>query len=450
MSDSDPAPTPTPSRAPAGEAAFRQFWADALKPNWADKSAAAQRRLQWWREARFGMFVHWDPSSLSASEISWSKQFYDDTGERQLDNPRPSPDLYGVKEHRFWLDWFKPPVPREVYDHLHKSFYPGMFDADQFVATARQAGMKYLIQVTKHHNGFCMWDTAFTDYNVMNTPFRRDIVVEMARACERAGLKFGIYYSQRDWHHPDYGPERMAKYNAYMHDQIRELLVKCPNISAIFFDTETYYPWQMWEGEKLFRMIHGLRPDIVINDRCGVPADFATPEETIGAYNLERDWESCMTFTGFWSWHGFQTPVIPYEECLRRLIRCAGGNGNLLMNVGPLPTGQIDPREVDRLQRVGAWLARYGESIYGTRGGPFLPGDYGVSTQRGDTIYVHVLRWPEGGVTLPALRGRLNSARVLSGGKALVEQTDAGWLIAVAPADRMEPDTIVVLEMEPA
>ena len=429
------------------DAAFEQFWADAQKPKWADKSAASQRRLEWWRDAKFGMFVHWDPSSVAVSEISWSKQFYDDTSEQLLDNPRPSPDLYDIKEHRIWFDWFKPAVPREVYDNLYKSFYPGMFDADKFVGAAKAAGMKYLIQVTKHHNGFCMWDTKFTDFNIMATPFRRDIVVAMAQACERAGIKFGIYYSQRDWHHPDYGPERMAKYNEYMYNQVQELLVKCPNIALIFFDTEEYYPWQLWDGKKLFRMIHELRPNIIINDRCGVPADCATPEQSIGAYNLERDWESCMTFTGFWSWHGFQAPVIPFEECLRHLIRCAGGGGNLLMNVGPLPTGQIDPREADRLSRVGAWLAKNGESIYGTRAGPLPPGDYGVSTHKGDTVYVHVLKWPEGELKLPPLEGRVNSARVLSGGKAIVHQTGEGLRISVAATDRAEPDTVVVLEL---
>jgi alpha-L-fucosidase len=446
MNKPDPEPVPNPLRPPADGAAFDQFWADAQKPKWADKSAASQRRLDWWRDAKFGLFVHWDPSSVAVSEISWSKQFYDDTGERLLDNPRPTPGLHGIEEHRIWFDWFKPAVPREVYDNLHRSFYPGMFDADAFVATAKNAGMKYLVQVSKHTNGFCMWDTKFTDYNVMNTPFHRDILGEMSRACERAGIRFGIYYSQRDWHHPDYGPERMAAYNAYLHAQIRELLENYPNIALIFFDCEQYYPWEMWDGKKLFRMIHELRPDMVINDRCGVPSDYATPEQWIGAYDLERDWESCMTFTGFWSWHGFQAPVIPFEECLRLLIQCAGRNGNLLMNVGPLPTGQIDPRETDRLQRVGAWLAANGESIYGTRGGPFPPGDYGVSTRKDHTIYVHVFQWPEGDLRLPPIPGRVISARVLPGGTARVRQTAESLTISVAPADRVKPDTIVILE----
>ena len=436
------------SAADPENSAFEQFWADAQTPNWADKSPASQRRMQWWRDAKFGMFVHWDPSSVVASEISWSKQFYDDNGERLLDNPRPSPGLHGVEEHRIWFDWFKPAVPREVYDNLHRSFYPGMFDADKFVATAKQAGMKYLIQVSKHHNGFCMWDTKFTDFNVMNTPFHRDIVGEMSQACDRAGIKFGLYYSQRDWHHPDYGPARMAKYNEYLFNQVRELLENYPNIAVLFFDCEQYYPWEMWDGKNLFQMIHRLRPDIIINDRFGVPADCATPEQHIGTYNLERDWESCMTFTGFWSWHGFQAPVISYEECLRILLQSVGANGNLLMNVGPLPTGQIDPREADRLTRIGAWLSKNGESIYGTRGGPYPPGEYGVCVHRGDTIYLHVLKWPDGALAFPPLPSRVLSARVLSGGDAIARQTDLGLEISVAPADRTEVDTIVVLKLE--
>ncbi|MCL4401141.1 MAG: alpha-L-fucosidase [Acidobacteria bacterium] len=413
-------------------ASFEQFWADAQKPNRADKSLASQRRLDWWRNAKLGLFIHWDPSSVAASEISWSKQFYEDDGEHLRDNPRPSPELFNIHEHRFWLDWFKPPVPREVYDNLYKSFYPGMFDADRFVGIAKRAGIKYIIQVSKHHNGFCMWDTRFTDYNVMNTPFHRDI---------------GVYYSQRDWHHPDYGPERMAKYNEYMHSQIRELLTRYRNIRIIFFDSEQYYPWQMWESDKMFRMIYELRPDIIINDRSGVPADYFTPEQSIGTFNLERDWESCMTFTGFWGWHGFQAKVIPYEEFLQRLVRAAGGNGNLLMNVGPMPTGQIDPREADRLLRVGAWLEKNGESIYGTRGGPYMPSKFVVSTRKAGTIYLHVLRWNGESVILPPLPKKVLKSSLLSGGRGRVDQTADGLRITVAEKDRQAGDTVLKVQV---
>jgi len=296
--------------------AFKQFWADAQTPARADKSEASQRRLDWWRDARFGMFIHWDMSSVAACEISWAKEFYDGTGEETLPNPRPSAGPAAgkmAKEVERWVSWMPPSVPGKTYDNLHKSFYPGMFDADRIVAQAKAAGMSYIVQIAKHHGGFCMWDSKFTDYDMMATPFQRDIIAEMARACERAGMKFGIYYSQRDWHHPDYGPERMAKYNEYMRNQLRELLTAHPNIAMVWFDSGGY-PAEVWETEKMFRMIHEIRPDIVINNRSGVPADFDTPEQKIGGYNDKRDWESCMTFTGNWSWHGFDKKVIPYPK----------------------------------------------------------------------------------------------------------------------------------------
>ena len=163
-----------------------------------------------------------------------------------------------------------------------------------------------------------MWNTEFNDFDMSATPFKRDIIGEMAKACEKAGMKYGIYYSQRDWHHPDYGPESMAKYNQYMRNQIKELLVRHPNITIMWFDSGAF-PYEIWEGDSHYRMIHELRPDIVINNRCGLPGDFNSPEQHIGDFDLERDWESCMTFTGFWSWHGYQTKVITFEECLAQL-----------------------------------------------------------------------------------------------------------------------------------
>lgn len=428
---------------------YEQFLADHKVANRAEKSEAGQRRLDWWRDARFGMFIHWDPSSVAACEISWSKLYYDDIGENLKPNPRPGPGLMGKTEwSEPWLDWFQPPVPREIYDNLPKSFYPGMFDADKIVAQAKAAGMKYIVQVAKHHNGFCMWNSEFTDFDMSVTPFKRDIIGEMAKACEKAGMKFGIYYSQRDWHHPDYGPERMAKYNEYMRNQIKELLTRHPNISIIWFDSEGF-PFELWEGDALYRMIHQLRPDIIINNRCGLPGDYHTPEQHIGDFELERDWESCMTFTGFWSWHGYQTKVIPFEECLARLVRCAGGSGNLLMNIGPMPTGEIDTREADRLKRVGEWLKTHGESIYGTTGGPYKPGDYGVSTRKNHIVYLHIMKWPESGtIELPAIPATLESARILSGGKVDAKLDGGRLRVSVPASDRAPVDTVVALTFD--
>lgn len=435
--------------ADAAPAPYEEFLSDHKVANRSEKSEAGQRRLDWWREARFGMFIHWDPSSVAACEISWSKLYYDDIGESIKPNPRPGPGLMGIEEwSEPWLDWFNPPVPREVYDNLPKSFYPGMFDADQIVAQAKAAGMKYIVQVAKHHNGFCMWNSEFTDFDMSFTPFKRDIIGEMAKACESAGMKYGIYYSQRDWHHPDYGPQRMAKYNEYMRSQIRELLVRHPNISILWFDSGGF-PFDLWEGDALYHMVHQLRPNIIINDRGGLPGDYQTPEQHIGDFNLERDWESSMTFTGYWAWHGYQEKVISFEECLTRLVRCAGGNGNLLMNVGPMPTGEIDTREADRLKRIGKWLQTHGESIYGTKGGPFKPGDYGVSTCKGNTIYLHVLKWTESDrLNLPSVPANLKAARLLSGGNVDAKQADGRLQIYVAAADHAPVDTVVVLEFD--
>lgn len=426
-----------------------RFLADATKVKRAEKSPEGRNRMDWWRDARFGMFIHWDPSSVVCGEISWSKQFYDDDGEHELKNPRPA--MGGIPEHHEWLAWFRPAVPREVYDNLPKSFYPGMFDADKIVATAKKAGMQYIVMVTKHHNGFCMWDTKFTDHNVMNTPFHRDIVGEMAEASARAGMPFGIYYSQRDWHHPDYTLERIGKYNEYMRNQIRELMEKHPNIRIVWFDSRPGYPFELWEGKKLFKMIRSLRPDVIINDRCGISGDFRTVEQKIGAYEADTDWESCMTFTGFWSWHGFQTKVVPFADCIRMLVSCAGGGGNLLFNIDPMPTGQIDPREVDRLEKTGDWLKINGVSIYGTTAGPIRPGDYGVTTAKGNNLYVHILKWPKGDtLSLPAIPGKtVASAKTLSGAAVVFERNEKGITLKLDPSKRQEVDTIVNLELSP-
>ena len=398
-------------------------WCDAQISLRAEKSAVAQKRIEWWRNARFGMFIHWNPSSVVVSEISWSKQFYPGNGEILLENPRPDAGFSGGKEHTAWLDWFKPAVPNEVYDNLYKSFYPGMFDADRFVAQAKDAGMKYIVMVAKHHDGFCMWDSKFTEFDVMSTPFKRDILGEMAAAAHKAGLKFGIYYSQRDWHQPDYKPGTIAKYNEYMRNQLKELLTKYGEISALFFDSGEWKTWKLWEGDQLFKLIYKLQPNIVINDRCGVPADYTTPEQSIGNFNNQRDWESCMTFTGFWSWHGFQTPVISFEDCLKYLISCAAGDGNLLMNIGPMPTGQIDPREASRLKQVGEWLKKNGESIYGTRGGPFLPDSNKVSTHRENQVFVHVFNSKNVTIELPGLPQKIEKAEILAGSGIGFNQT---------------------------
>lgn len=425
-------------------------WQDAQIVLKAEKSAVAQNRMNWWQDARFGMFIHWNPSSLIASEISWSKQFYNDNGEVLRDNPRPDPGFPGRSEHQEWLSWFKPAVPGEVYNQLYKSFYPGMFDADTIAKLAQQAGMKYIIMVAKHHDGFCMWDSEYTDFDIMNTPFNRDILGEMAEATHKAGLKFGIYYSQRDWHHPDCKPGTMDRYNLYMREQLEELLSNYGEISSLFFDAEEWKTWEFWEGDQLFKLAYQLQPGIIINNRCGVPADYSTPEQSIGNFDNKRNWESCMTFTGFWSWHGFQTPVISAEECIKYLINCAGGDGNLLLNVGPMPTGQVDPREASRLKQMGEFLLKYGEGIYGTRGGPFLPDSGFVSTYRGDQVYIHVFSTASPVIVLPGICSTIEKAEILQGPEVKIKQSKSMISFSLPKEYEGNPLTIVKLTLDKA
>jgi len=231
--------------------------------------------------------------------------------------------------------------------------------------------MKYLVFTTKHHDGFCMFDTKLTDYKITNSPFGRDVVKELADACHEANFRLGFYYSPPDWHHPDYRTANHPRYIEYLHGQLRELCSNYGRLDILWFDGLGGKATD-WDAERLFKMIRTLQPHIIINNRCGLPGDFDTPEQRIGRFQTNRPWESCITIGRQWAWKP-NDRLKSLKQCIDILVRCVGGDGNLLLNVGPMPTGEIEPRQVARLKEIGAWLARYGESIYGTRGGPFPP-----------------------------------------------------------------------------
>ena len=391
-------------------------------------SKADPAALQRWQDMRFGLFIHWGPVSLSGERISWSR---------------------GA------------PTPIEVYDNLYKKFAAPEFDPDAWASVAKAAGMKYVVLTTKHHDGFCLWDTKQTDYNVMISPLKRDVVKELAEACRKQGLAFGTYYSVCDWHHPDFprtgngGSERREKsdieaYRRFLRAQVTELIKNYGPLQVMWFDVPQEFDLaQGWENVRLCRT---LQPDILVNDRAGGNkglgvGDFSTPERHVGDFNLERPWESCMTLGNSWSWKE-NDRMKPLAECLQSLVRTAGGDGNLLFNVGPMPDGRIEPRQVDRLREMGAWLAKYGQSVYGTRGGPYMPARHVVSTRNGRTVYLHIIAWPEEVLRLPALPARIVSSRVLTGGAATVAQAATGLEIRVPAADRQAIDTIVALELD--
>lgn len=382
-------------------------------------------RMAWWREARFGLFIHWGPVSLKGTEIGWSR-----------DGERP-----GLKSGRG-------SVPVEVYDNLYKEFNPTGFNADEWVAIAQRAGMKYLVFTTKHHDGFCMFDSALTDYKITNSPFKRDVVAELAEACHKAGLGLGFYYSPPDWHHPDYRRENSARYIDYMHGQLRELCTNYGKVDILWFDGLNSTADEL-RSRELVAMIRELQPGIIINNRSGLPEDHDTPEQRVGKFQTDRPWESCITIANQWAWKPGD-PMKSLKACLDTLVSCAGGDGNLLFNVGPRPDGLIDPPQAQRLAEMGAWLQQYGETIYGTRGGPFKPGPWGASTNKGNTVYLHVRNWDAAGpvLRLPALEAGIVSHRLLSDGSAKVTTSSDGLEITFSDDARARDFAVLAIELD--
>jgi alpha-L-fucosidase len=270
---------------------------------------------------------------------------------------------------------------------------------------------------------------------------------DIADACHEAGLKLIIYYSQPDWHHPDYRSKNHARYIEFFHGQIRELLTNYGRIDGLWFDLGGKE--SDWNTKKLFTMARTLQPWLIINNRCGLPGDFDTPEQRLGKFQLRRPWETCMTLGTQWAWKP-KDRVKSLKQCIDVLVTCAVRNGNLALNTGPMPDGRIEPRQAERFREIGRWMKKHGESIYGTRGGPFVArAPWGGSTRKGKTIYVHVLKWPAAETfTLPPIGRKVVSHSLLTGGKASVEQDGGGITIDVAAADRNELDTIIKLELD--
>ena len=397
--------------------------APTASPDWpkADPAAVAH-----WQSLRFGMFIHWGPVSLTGKEIGWSR---------------------GGKG-----------TPIEVYDNLYKEFNPTNFNADEWVAIAKAAGMKYIVLTCKHHDGFCLWDTKETDYNILHTPFHRDAVKELAAACKKQGIEFGAYYSVCDWHHPDFpltspgGKVEREKsdldaYNRYLLAQISELITNYGPLITIWNDVPQKFKGR---GAATIKLVRQLQPNILIDNRTGDGGDYDTPEQKIGGFNLDRPWESCMTISSHnaWAWGGDKDGVKPLSTCINMLVLGAGGDGNVLLNVGPRPDGVIDPLQAARIKEVGDWLAKYGESIYGTRGGPYKPGKAFASTRKGNAVYLHLLKPETGRWELPALPAEIKSATLLTGGKITATQQDGKLVVTIPDAELDTLDTLVKLELD--
>jgi len=399
--------------------------------------------LNWFQDIRFGMFIHWG--------------------------------LYSILAKQEWvMHTDRIPVPE--YEKLVPQFNPVKFNADEWVSIAADAGQKYIVPTTRHHDGFSMYDTALSDYKVTNSPFKRDPIRELADACaKRSDVKLGFYNSVLDWHHPAYRFRKESglawqDYLDFFHGQVRELCTNFGDIASIWFDgdwphhdyndSDSYFlPGGSFEYDKLYNMIHTLQPDaVVMNNRHERPLpgeDIQGFEQDLPGLNTagfntttitELPLEVCMTINDHWGFSANDHNSKSTENLVRLLVRSASVGGNYLLNVGPTALGEIVPTHAERLRGVGKWLQTNGESVYGTRAGVIPPSAAAVSTSKGDTHYVHIVNNISDCVTLTGVPAGVTKAHLLRNGADIqVEQRDDKFILCVPEEQRDPFDTVVVL-----
>lgn len=419
-----------------------------------DTPAAAAARLQWWSEARFGLFIHW---GLYAQ---WGCHFPGADGQLQD----------GKTEHMMrHLQ-----IPLAKYARIADVFNPAQFDATAWVRAAKDAGMKYLVITSKHHDGFAMYDSRANDYNIVaRTPFKRDPIAELAAACRAQGLRFGVYYSLgRDWQDPDvptrdgyrsntwdFPDEAKKNFTKYFErkvkPQVRELLTRYGPIAVMWFDTPERI--SKAQSEELVRLIRSLQPGCIVNARVGNRlGDYAVQEQKIPEGGDPQPWETCMTLNKHWGYYRGDEAWKPTETVVRNLIDIVSKGGNFLLNVGPTGEGLIPAGSLERLAAVGAWLRTNGTAIYGTGASPLGQFPWGRCTKKttpaGTTLYLHVFQWPaDGRLVVPGMRTPVAAARLLASGQAVPCTADAAGVTLTLPAAAPDPlSSTIVLELKGA
>jgi alpha-L-fucosidase len=391
--------------------------------------------LQWFQDSRFGMFIHWGIYAIPARG-EWVKQ--------------------------------QESIPEEKYQPFFETFDPIHYDPKIWARAARQAGMQYVVMTTKHHDGFCLFDSQYTDYKATNTPAGRDLVREYVDALRAEGLKVGFYYSLLDWHHPDYPiavdtihpfrnfPEykdragNLPRYADYARNQVEELLTNYGKIDIIWFDfSYGEMRGEAWKATELVQMVRLLQPDILIDNRLGgniraeVPeiyaGDFASPEQIIppdGVINEAGQpipWEACITLNDHWGYNAQDKNWKSAKTVVRTLVECVSKGGNLLLNVGPTAKGEIPGECLDILAQVGGWMHRNGASIYGSGTAAMDKPEWGRWTRRGSRLYAHILDRGIGPVNLRGLEGKVKYARLLADDSEI--RLDRPWNVAEYPHD---------------
>ncbi len=402
------------------ETAEEETAVNYLEESPADRDA----RMQWWREARFGMFIHWGLYAVPAGEYN------------------------GVKSDRIgeWIqDWAN--IPREEYEKYAAEFNPVEFDAAEWVRIAADAGMKYIVITSKHHEGFSIFDSDVSDYDIVDsTPYGKDPVAALSEECKKQGIKLCFYHSIMDWHHPSQyveqddrfrtagsGQNRILEdqkeeYVRYMKAQLKELVEKY-DPAVLWFDGEWVNWWTEPDGKDLYQYCRSLKPSIIVNNRVGkgrqgmqgmnkgpdYAGDFGTPEQEIPATGLPgSDWETCMTMNDTWGFKSYDENWKSTETLVRQLIDTASKGGNYLLNVGPTKEGLIPEASVTRLKEMGEWTKVNGEAIYGTSASPFETLEWGRATIKDNKIYLSVFDWPKGALEVPLPQQEISKAYLLA------------------------------------
>ncbi len=396
--------------------------------------ADRERRMQWWHQARFGMFIHWG--------------------------------LYSVIGQHEWV-MENEGIPVAQYELLAKNFNPRSNAARDWAKLARRAGMKYMVMTTKHHEGFCLWDSKLTTYCAGKQAAGRDLVHEYVEAARAEGMRVGFYYSLMDWHHPDGArcatdEAARKRFVEYTHGLIRELLTNYGKIDVLWYDVRWPLNAEQWESDRMNKMVFELQPDIIVNNRNGLPGDFSTPEQRIEAAKNGVAWETCMTLNDSWGYHKSDDNWKPAKTVIRNLVECSKDAGNYLLNIGPKADGSIPEESARILETVGQWLERNGKAVYGTEVCRADRGRFTGFSRKGNTLYLHVHYWPGDTIaeewlkfyqppTVAALGGfqtKVKSARLLASGKP-VKFTQDDFAVRFTDLPGKAPDDpVTVIEVE--
>lgn len=437
-------------------------------PPYAESKEARDERMAWWREARFGMFVHWGLYSGLAG--TWRGE---STGDR------------GGKE------WIQYQVRASTWEYAHEAiprFHPKEGFAAEWAALAKEAGCKYVVFTSKHHEGFALFNSQYTDYDAYDTT-GRDLCKEVVDAMRAEGLRVGCYHSVIDWHHPQYdfeaadklphpfrgkpspnGKRNHAIYVEYLHHQVRELLTNYGAIDVIWWDfSKEGNDGPFWKADELMAEVKRLQPAIISNDRLyHTPdiehedsvarlhtwkpdrGDFTTPEQTVPSTGVPGvDWEVCMTMNTTWGYNEHDTAWKSTEQLLRTLVDIVSKGGNYLLNVGPTGDGSIPEASIERMREIGAWMAANGDAIYGTTASPFEPPAWGRVTKKGTTLYLHVFDWPsDGSLTVP-VRDQVKRAFLLASGETLETESSENGLTIPVKSEAPDPHvSVIALELD--